>query len=54
MWRTKLHGLRWEMRHQFNLVLIAIFMASCASAVPPARIGEYVSSWRQVGRDAFR
>ncbi len=44
------------MRHQFNqfsLVLIAIFMVSCAAAVSPARIGEYVSSWRQVGREAF-
>ena len=56
MRRTKLHGLRWEMRHRFNqfsLLLIAIFMVSCAAAVPPARIGEYVSSWRQVGSEAF-
>jgi hypothetical protein len=44
------------MRHrlnQFSLMLSAVFVVSCASAIPPARIGEYVSSWRQVGGDAF-
>ena len=44
------------MRHRFNqfsLMLIAIFMVSCAFAVPPARISEYVPSWRQVGSEAF-
>ena len=34
-------------------MLSAVFFVSCASAVPPARIGDYVSSWRQVGGDAF-
>ena len=44
------------MRHRFNqfsIMLTAVFLVSCASAVPPARIGEYVSSWRLVGGDAF-
>lgn len=34
------------MRHilkQSSLMLIVVFLVSCASAVPPARIGEYVS-----------
>ncbi|MDN5940979.1 MAG: hypothetical protein L0H94_03760 [Nitrospira sp.] len=49
-------GLRREMRHRFNqfsIMLIAVFLVSCASAVPPARIGEYASSWRLVGGGAF-
>lgn len=37
----------------FSLMLSAIFLVSCASAVPPARIGEYVSSWDHVGGEAF-
>lgn len=44
------------MRHRldrFSLMLSAVFLVSCASAIPPARIGEYVSLWRQVGGDAF-
>ncbi len=39
--------------HQFSLMLSAVLFVSCASAVPPARIGEYVSSWRQVSSEAF-
>ena len=39
--------------NQFSLMLSAVFLVSCASAIPPARIGDYVSSWRQVGGDAF-
>ncbi len=34
-------------------MLTAVFLVSCASAVPPARIGEYVSSWPLVGGEAF-
>lgn len=54
--QTNLHGLKWGMRrvlNQFSLMLIAVFLVSCACAIPPARIGEYVSSGRQVGGDAF-
>ena len=39
--------------NQFILMLCVMFMVSCASTVPPARIGEYVSSHRQPGGDAF-
>jgi hypothetical protein len=44
------------MRHllnQVSLMLSTVFLVSCASAIPPARIGEYVSSEHQVGGDAF-
>ena len=44
------------MRHllnQFSLMLSAVFVVSCASAIPPARIGEYVSSKHQAGQNAF-
>ena len=44
------------MRHllnQFSLMLSAVFLVSCASAIPPARIGAYVSSVHQAGDDAF-
>ena len=44
------------MRHllnQLSLMLSAVFLVSCASAVPPARIGDYVSSEHQAGDDAF-
>jgi hypothetical protein len=44
------------MRHLFNqlsLMLSAVLLVSCASAIPPARIGDYVSSDHQVGDDAF-
>jgi len=44
------------MRHrlvQISLLLSAVLLVSCASAIPPARIGDYVSSGRQVGGDAF-
>jgi hypothetical protein len=30
-----------------------VFLVSCASAIPPARIGDYLSSGRQVDGDAF-
>jgi len=44
------------MRHVFkplSLMLSAVFVVSCASAIPPARIGEYVSSEHRVGDEAF-
>ena len=44
------------MRHllnQFSLMLSAVFLVSCAFAIPPARIGAYVSSVHQAGDDAF-
>jgi len=44
------------MRHllnQLSLMLSAAFLVSCASAIPPARIGEYVSSEHQAGENAF-
>lgn len=53
--RTNLHGFGWEMRwvlNQFGLMLGVVFLVSCASAIPPARIGDYVSTERQAS-DAF-
>ena len=47
---------RWEMRHllnQFSLMFSAVFLVSCASAIPPARIGAYVSSAHQAGDEAL-
>jgi hypothetical protein len=44
------------MRHllkQLSLTLSAVFLVSCASAIPPARIGEYVSSEHQAGDEAL-
>ncbi len=44
------------MRHllnQFSLMLSAVFLVSCASAIPSARIGAYVSSVHQAVDDAF-
>ena len=38
--------------NRFLPMLSAIFLVSCASAIPPARIGDYVSSEHQAG-DAF-
>jgi len=40
-------------RDQLGFMLSVIFVVSCASAIPPARIGEYVSFGRQIGNDAF-
>ncbi|MEO6308424.1 MAG: hypothetical protein ABIO96_01555 [Nitrospiraceae bacterium] len=39
--------------NQISLMFSAIFLVSCASAVPPARIGDYLSSGRHVDGDAF-
>ena len=44
------------MRHrliQLSLLLSAALLVSCASAIPSARIGDYVSSGPQIGGDAF-
>jgi hypothetical protein len=44
------------MRHllnQLSLTLSTVFLVSCASAIPPARIGDYISSEHQAGGDAF-
>jgi len=44
------------MRYLLNpisLVLSTVFLVSCASAIPPARIGDYISSEHQAGDDAF-
>jgi len=39
--------------NQFGLMLSVVFLVSCASAIPPARIGDYVSSERQAGDGVF-
>ena len=39
--------------NQVSLMLSAVFVVSCASAIPPARIGEYVSSEHPAGENAF-
>jgi len=44
------------MRHllnQFSLMLSAVVLVSCASAIPPARIGDYVSSEHKAGDEAL-
>jgi hypothetical protein len=44
------------MRHllkQVSLMLTAVFVVSCASAIPLAQIGDYVSSERQAGDEAL-
>ena len=44
------------MRHllnQLSLMLSVAFLVSCASTIPPARIGDYVSSEHRAGDDAF-
>ena len=44
------------MRHllkQLSLMLAAVFVVSCASAIPPARISDYVSSEHQAGDEAL-
>ena len=44
------------MRHQLirlSLMLSGVFLVSCVSAIPPARIGDYVSPEQRAGDDAF-
>jgi len=43
-----------QLPNQFSLLLSIVFLVSCASAIPPARIGEYVSSERKIFDDAFK
>ncbi|HSL05454.1 MAG TPA: hypothetical protein VK901_18150 [Nitrospiraceae bacterium] len=42
-----------QVLNQVSLMLSAVFLVSCASAIPPARIGDYVSSEHQAGGEAF-
>jgi hypothetical protein len=42
------HLLSW-----LSLILSAVSLVSCASAIPPARIGDYVSSMHRAGDGAF-
>jgi len=42
------HLLTW-----LSLVLSAVFLASCVSAIPPARIGDYISLKHRPGDGAF-
>jgi len=42
-----------RMVRQLSLMLNMALLVSCASAVPPARIGDYLSSGRQASGDAF-
>lgn len=41
------------MLKQVSLMLSAVFMVSCVSAIPPARIGEYVSPAHKAGGEAL-
>lgn len=38
---------------QFSLLLSVALSVSCASAIPPARMGDYVSSGHPPGNEAF-
>jgi len=42
-----------RMLKQFSLMFSTIFLVSCASVIPPARIGDYLSSGRQADGGAF-
>jgi hypothetical protein len=44
--------MRWVL-NQFSLMFSAVFLVSCASTIPPARIGDYLSSGSQVDGAAF-
>ena len=46
-------GVR-HLLNQLSLMLSAVLLVSCASAIPPARIGEYVPSEHRAGDEAFR
>jgi hypothetical protein len=39
--------------NQFGLMLGVVFLVSCASAIPPARIGDYVSTERRASGDTL-
>ncbi len=42
-----------QLPNQFSLLLSMVFLVSCASAIPPARIGDYVSLEHNTFDDAF-
>lgn len=42
-----------RMVRQLSLMLSMALLVSCVSAIPPARIGDYLSSGRQASGDAF-
>ncbi len=42
-----------QLPNQFSLLLSMVFLVSCASAIPPARIGDYVSLEHKTFDDAF-
>jgi hypothetical protein len=43
-----------QLLNQSSLLLSMVFLVSCASAIPPARIGDDVSSEYKTFDDAFR
>ena len=43
-----------QLLNRFSLLLSMVFLGSCASAIPPARIGDYVSLEHKTFDDAFR
>ncbi|MEK7350056.1 MAG: hypothetical protein AAB177_04235, partial [Nitrospirota bacterium] len=43
-----------QLLNQVSLLLSMVFLVSCAAAIPPARIGDYVSSEHKTFDDAFR
>lgn len=45
--------MRGTVRNSFGLFGAVLFLTACASAVPPSRLGDYVSSERRVGEDAL-
>ena len=45
--------MRGTVRNSFGLFGAVLVLTACASAVPPSRLGDYVSSERQVGEDAL-
>ena len=42
-----------QLPNQFSLLFSMVFLVSCASAIPPARIGDYVSLEHKTFDDAF-
>jgi len=47
---------RWAMRGIVRVIsglLVAVLVTACASAVPPSRLGDYVSAERQVSEEAL-
>lgn len=43
-----------QLLNQVSLLLSMVFLLSCAAAIPPARMGDYVSSEHKTFDDAFR